>query len=306
MIELIKEKSYTTKDQRLQLLKNTVMFDKFKLPKFQCAVINAKPREFDINIFIGLNNGNIFCLKLSKQKSLFHKHDEFQLLKCKDEFKHRGPIFSLLSEVIDGISVLFSGGVDGVIKFWNTEMEEQKESHYITSIFGHKGTVLALAFSKTRNILISSSTDMTIKFWRMKDNFDRIMNPLFQCILTIRDFDVRKKKEEEKPFWINTLSLKETDIVELYAGDTKGRIHFYHYIDTAYSKSKEGGMRNTSREDKKILMDNFNQIKTSTPHVRTVIKVVHSIFDSMIYSIGFDNHLIGYNQKTDQSKKKIN
>lgn len=215
----------------------------------------------------------------------------------------------MISELIEGVSVLFSGGVDGAIKFWNTELEDQKESHYTTTIFGHKGTILALAFCKSKNILVSSSSDMTIKVWKIKDNFDKIMNPLFQCIATFKDFNSKKRKDDENPFWINTLSLKETDIIELYAGDTKGRVHFYNYVDQSYIKLKENEkkMQGSYRfnEEKKWVLDNFNLIKTVTPHTRTVIKVVHSIFDSMIYSVGFDNHLIGYNLKNDNSKKII-
>ena len=70
MIELIKEKSYSTKDQKLQLFKTNIMFDKFRLPKFTCAAVSAKIKEFEAQIFLGLNNGNIICLKLSKQKSV--------------------------------------------------------------------------------------------------------------------------------------------------------------------------------------------------------------------------------------------
>jgi WD40 repeat protein len=296
MIELVKEKSFGMKDQKLQLFKHAVMFDKFKLPKFTCSVICSKSKEYDLSIYLGLNNGCIVTLKLSKQKSLFHKYDEFTLFNVKDEFKHRGPVYCMISEVIEGVSVLFSGGVDGTIKFWNTDVDDQKANHYITTIFGHKSTILSLVFSRTKNLIISSSTDMTIRVWKMKDNFDKIINPLFQNILVIKDFDLKKKKQEEKPFWINTLSLKETDIVELYAGDTKGRMHFYHFIDTAYVKSKELELRG-----KKYVIDNFNHMKTLNMHGRTIITVVHSVFDSMIYSIGFDNNLIGFNQKTEQS-----
>lgn len=70
MIELIKEKSYTVKDQKLQLFKQTIMFDKFRLPKFNCAVISAKPKEYETSLFLGMNNGTIVCFKLSKQKSV--------------------------------------------------------------------------------------------------------------------------------------------------------------------------------------------------------------------------------------------
>ncbi len=73
MIELVKEKSFSTKDPKLQLFENRVLFDKFRLVKFNCAVISSKNKEYETNIFIGLNTGNIICLKLSKQKSVSYK-----------------------------------------------------------------------------------------------------------------------------------------------------------------------------------------------------------------------------------------
>jgi hypothetical protein len=135
--------------------------------------------------------------------------------------------------------------------------------------------------------------------WRLNDNFDRIINPLFHCISVIRDFHRNKTKEEESPFWINTLSLKETDTIELYAGDTLGRLLYYEYYDLTSTKNIESNDKHISSttRDKKFTQNNFNYIKTFSVHSRTIIKIVHSIFDSMIYSIGFDNHLIGFNIK---------
>ena len=221
---------------------------------------------------------------------------------CKDEFKHKGPVHTLKSEIIEGVSVLFSGGVDGTIKFWNTD-DSPKESSYITTIFAHKTTVLALAFTRSRNILVSSSTDMSIKIWLLKDNFDKILNPLFQCIATFRDFDYKKKIKDENPFWIGCLGIKELDIVELYAGDTTGKVHVYHYVDSTYLKNQEKKKKGTitamtkSDTSFQYIMNNFNHIKSCSIHERTIINSVHSIFDTVIYSVGFDNKIIGYNLK---------
>lgn len=71
MIELFKEKSYTTKDPKLQLFKQTIMFDKFRLPKFSCSIISSHSTQYEASVFIGLNNGSLLCLKLSKIKSVY-------------------------------------------------------------------------------------------------------------------------------------------------------------------------------------------------------------------------------------------
>lgn len=49
----------------------------------------------------------------------------------------------MISEVIDGISILFSASIDCTIKVWNTETDILKHNHnYIATLFGHKGSVI--------------------------------------------------------------------------------------------------------------------------------------------------------------------
>ena len=93
----------------------------------------------------------------------------------------------------------------------------------------------------------------------MKDKFDKILNPRFECISVIRDFHIFLNKDKDLPFWISTLSLKETDVIELFAGDTKGRVIVYHFIDDNYFKYK--GEKSYSNEYQK---NNFNYIIIST------------------------------------------
>jgi len=198
--------------------------------------------------------------------------------------------------VIDGISILFSGGIDGSIKMWNTEFEEVKDSHYIKTIFGHKGSVLCLSFCKSKSILASSASDKTIKIWKIDDNFDKVVNPLFHCINTLKDFPNRKLTEKlDNTYWISTLSLKETDRVEVFAGDTRGYIHHYQYVDSNMEIDEH--LRNKKSKSEKVVNDNFNYLNTMELHKLTLIKIAHSVFDAMIYSVGFDGHLIGYNVK---------
>lgn len=167
---------------------------------------------------------------------------------------------------------------------------------------------MCLAFCKSKNILISSSTDKTIRIWKLDENFDKIKNPLFHCISVIKDF-VHKKpiEKDDNPFWINTLSIKETDVIELYAGDTRGYVHLYEYYDPNMNKNTTERDNNrmipfaTSRTNDKRVINNFSFVKSSWLHKLTIIKAVHSIFDSMIYTIGFDSQLQGYNMKDNKS-----
>jgi hypothetical protein len=181
--------------------------------------------------------------------------------------------------------------------------------HHIKTLIEYKGTIMSLAFCKSRSLLISSSSDMCIKIFKMKDKFDKILNPRFECINVIKDFHISLNKDKDLPYWISTLSLKETDVIELFAGDSKGRIIFYDFIDENYLKYKDDNNNNNRRNStdlSKITKNNFNYIYSTNLHKKWgTIKVVHSIFDNVIYSIGFDNHIVCYNIKNKQKNFEI-
>jgi len=80
-------------------------------------------------------------LKFSKQKTLLQKFLETNTFTCPDEFKHKGNINVLTNEIIEGNSVLFSGGSDNLIKIWNTDIDDTRINYYVKTLFGHKGAV---------------------------------------------------------------------------------------------------------------------------------------------------------------------
>jgi len=301
MIELQKEKNISSKDPKLNITKHVIMFDKSKSVKFNCSCNCSHFGDNRIVIYLGMTNGNIIALTLYRQRSMFNKYEEFTLLRCYDQFKHKGPVSALISEVIDATPVVFSGGADGSIKLWlgDPDLREKEMVHHIKTLLEHKSTIIALAFCKSRSLLISSSSDMSMKIFRMKEKFDKILNPRFECISTIRDFHIKLNKDKDLPYWISTLSLKETDIIELYAGDTKGRVLFYHYIDDNYLKYK--GTSGNALELEGINKNNFNYLYSVNLHKKWgTIRVTHSIFDNVIYSAGYNNHIVCYNVKNQQ------
>ena len=305
MKELKLEKTYSIRDSKFNQAKQEKKFDKSKSIKFTCSCnCNSFPNN-RIVLYLGLTNGSIVAITLykqqSKQSKAFNKYEDFTVLSCYEQFKHKGPISALISEVIDSTPVIFSGGADGNIKLWlgDPELREKEMVHHIKTLLEHKSTIISLAFCRTRSLLISSSSDMSMKIFRMKDKFDKILNPRFECINTIRDFHIKLNKDKDLPYWISTISLKETDIIELYAGDTKGRVLFYHYIDDNYLKYK--GTSGHALELEGINKNNFNFLYAINLHKKWgTIKVVHSVFDNVIYSAGYNNHIVCYNVKNQQ------
>ena len=309
MIALEIEKEYSAKDSKFQPSNKTILFDKFRISKFSCSC-NSKI-DNKIIIYLGMSNGNIITIGLYKQKNIFRKYEDITIYKCGEQFRHKGPVKVMICEFIENVPILFSGGYDGTIKLWqgDPELKEKDMVHHIKTLIEHKGTIMSLAFCKSRSLLISSSSDMCIKIFKMKDKFDKILNPRFECINVIKDFHISLNKDKDLPYWISTLSLKETDVIELFAGDSKGRIIFYDYIDENYLKYKDDNNNNNNKnlnDLSKLTKNNFNYIYSTNLHKKWgTIKVVHSIFDNVIYSIGFDNHIVCYNIKNKQKNFEI-
>lgn len=221
MIELTKDKQYSHKDPRFKYSKNNILFDLSKAAKFTSAVISnytnyaktglekqdsgsTKHQSYksttlpkinnekvkynsesknEITLYLGNSVGNIFALNLKYTKHLIHsQNDEISQLKVKDHFKHKGGVSVLLWELIEGNAILFSAGVDSSIKLWNLEADIKYSDHYIKTLLGHSGSIISLAYCKSRQILVSSSVDSTLRVWKLDDNFDKILNPLFHCI----------------------------------------------------------------------------------------------------------------------------
>ena len=112
MIELIKEKSFSSKDSKLGLPKSTIMFDKFRIPKFTSCTSSPLTNDNRIIVYLGMSTGNIIAMTIFKQKSMFYKYEDFTLYKCHDNFNHKGPVSVMICELIESVPILFSGGVD--------------------------------------------------------------------------------------------------------------------------------------------------------------------------------------------------
>ena len=123
MIELKSIKSYNARDSKFNQAKSQVMFDKSKSIKFTSSCTCNDLSDNRLVIYLGLTNGSIVAITLYKKdasQTLNEYDDNFKLLSCYDQFKHKGPVSVLLSEKIDNTPIIFSGGADGTIKYSKT------------------------------------------------------------------------------------------------------------------------------------------------------------------------------------------
>ena len=335
MYEITREKQFSHKDSRFKGTKNTILFDLEKSPHFTSATIStykqsgvggtmqnqsqkSSSKNFggglllpNINqekkliqkldesfLYVGMSNGHIFQINISLLKqTLIQSSNEVIQLKCKETFKHKGAVSYLLWEKIDNTPVLFSGGLDSTIKFWNLNLDGKYDDHYIKTVLGHSGGILSLAYCKSRGVLCSSSSDGSLRVWKLDENFDKLLNPLFHCVNNIKKFGYYTVNQ---PFRISSLSIKDSEVIELYASDTEGGVHIFTYSD-----SLEKDMKEYSGLSSKKKTNQFVFSKTIKSHNLNCCKVLPSALDSTIYSIGFDNKLIAYNQKEKKNTLSI-
>ena len=309
MIEFIKEKSFSTKNLKTNIMKHKITLAKFRIPQFVSSCHYDKYQDGRLVLFLGMTNGNIIALVIYKQKRLYKQYDDFILYKSPPKQKHDGAVNVLVCEKLLDSPHLFSAGADGTIKLWtgDPELKEKDMMHFLDTVYQDNSTVTELLFFKKQNILIGAFSDMTIKILLMKEYVDKkkTVYPKFNVISVIRDFDIKLKPNKIKPqnskqFLITSLSLKESDINELYVSDNQGRVLTYHYIDDNYLKYK-GPASGENPGSKNFVNGNFKFYEKINLHKKFgVIKVLHNIYDNIIYTAGYDNHIICYNTKNQQ------
>ena len=304
MIDFIKEKNYSSKNMKLNLMKHTITQGTFRIPKFVCSCYYNNLHDSRLIIYFGLTNGCIISLIIYKQKRLYNKYEDFILLKCSKKNEHDGAVNALLSLKIDNSQKLISAGTDGTIKLWigEPELREKDQIHFIDTLYKDPSTIIELAYCKKRNLIIGAFSDISIKILQLETIIDSKKNLIIKLSLVsvIDKFNVKINPNKDKQYLLTSLSLKESDIIELYVGDNKGRVMTYHYVDDNYLKYQNSG-KIINKEDKKFVKNCFNYIEKINLHKTFgVIKVIHNNYDNVIFSAGYDNHIICYNTKNQQ------
>ena len=101
MLDFIKEKNYSSKNMKLNIMKHSITQGKFRIPKFVCSCHYNDLHDSRLIIYYGLTNGNIISLIIYKQKHLYNKLEDFILFKCPEINKHDGSVNALISLKID-------------------------------------------------------------------------------------------------------------------------------------------------------------------------------------------------------------
>ena len=309
MIDFQLERHITTQYIKKNILKHDITHEVFQIPKFQCCCINNPPfYDKRIIIYLGISDGSIISITLYRQKNLYHKKFGILLYKTPKNENHSEGINGLLLVDIKGNKRLISAGTDGTIKMWSAEPElrEKDMVHFIDNIYHERSTVIDFTYFKKKELVIAIFSDIKIRVLSFEEYYDtnKKKNIIRLVVSSIIEYHVKINPNKDKQYLITTLSLKDSDINELFVGDNKGNIMTYHFVDDNYLKYQNS----SSTSDKLILSkepkyekDKFNYIEKINLHKKFgVIKVVHSVYDNLIYTNGYDNHILCYNIKNEQ------
>lgn len=90
---------------------------------------------------------------------------------------HKGEIRKLIYTVIDGLHVLISASADRTIKLW--EPKNPKGDKCFQTIIGHERSLLDMIYLDKVRLLFTSSTDGTMRVWRIDQARQLLLYPWF-------------------------------------------------------------------------------------------------------------------------------
>ena len=112
---------------------------------------------------------------------------------------HTGHVRSMLLVQQSGLGqegyLLFSCSADRTIRVWDPAVRDLSKA-CVQTLQGHGGTVTSLAYCE--GVLVSSSTDSTIRAWKVDEGRDLLLYPWFSPHLTLSDINC----------WVNALALQ--------------------------------------------------------------------------------------------------
>lgn len=112
--------------------------------------------------------------------------------------------------------LLFSGGADRTVRMWDPSAGPKNGTQQLVqTLRGHGGTVTSLAYCD--GVLVTASTDMSIKIWKQDEGRELLMYPWFTPQQSLGDLDC----------WVNDIALTVGDAGALYVGDEHGGLSAY-------------------------------------------------------------------------------
>jgi WD40 repeat protein len=165
-------------------------------------------------------------LYLEKKNALFVADSEgmVHMWKPKYDFKselvrsafkaHLGPIFKFM--YLKDSSLLLSGSADRTLKLWDVwDREKSGAQCCVQTLVGHGGTVLDIAYHQ--GMLVSCSTDKTIRVWMSDSNRGIMLYPYYICVQVLT-------LPSSAPCTVVCMASSSL-LSAVFIGDSEGKLH---------------------------------------------------------------------------------
>ena len=145
---------------------------------------------------------------------------EIEVEEIKTENEHKGTVTCMIFKRIREMDVLFTGSADRSIKLW--EVQNSKNDPCFQTIIGCGGTILELKYVERNETLIGTSTDKTMRIWRLDTDRTHLYYPWFVPLQIIKDFTSINISAIDNNVWVTGIDVNDVDKFRLYAGDSEG------------------------------------------------------------------------------------
>ena len=134
---------------------------------------------------------------------------------------HVGTVHCLLLARQEGLGqegyLLLSGGADRTVRVWDPSVRNLSQT-CVQTLRGHGGSVTGLAYAD--GVLITSSTDKTIRVWKADEGRELMLYPWFSPLQTLSDLSC----------WVTAMALQLGEPGSLYVADEQGTLSVYQVV----------------------------------------------------------------------------
>ncbi|KAL1521836.1 hypothetical protein AB1Y20_021487 [Prymnesium parvum] len=226
-------------------------------------------------IFAALSDGPIACWKRRVETATGHVDSKPQLLEG-----HTGKVICLVLAQQEDMGqegyLLFSGGADRTVRVWDPSVRDLKKS-CVQTLHGHGGSVTSIAYAQ--GVLVSCSTDRTIKVYKTDGGRELLLYPWFSLTQTLSDLNC----------WVNDVALNMGEGAALYVGDEQGALSAYRVMPATRETPLE--LRKWRRQPKahtlgicRVMLVQEEQVIVTSSYDNSV-RVFDSLAGSMLLAI---------------------
>jgi len=227
-------------------------------------------------LFAGFSDGRV-CMwkpKAYENKSLLYTK-EYEIIRIDTQKPHKGKVYTILYESIEDQELVITGSGDRTIKMW--DHSQYKSEPCVQTIVGHSGSILALRYIRSHKILVSTSSDKTVRMWCLDSGRQLFRYPWFLIMQVVKDFSSAVlEKQMDKVIWITSVDATEGQVANIFVGDSEGSVIVFR---TQYEKNEAS----------------IGYSKTySLVHKYGIISILVVKSDNFVFTTSYDLHVKGF------------